>query len=348
MKQRNRSIDIMKGIGILLVVIGHLVYGTSYPFRLIFSFHMPLFFLISGYNTKPTLGDRKFLPLVYKKALGLLVPSMVYANLYHYFDMGHLAYLEVIRKNPLAFVIPVDEWFLTSLFASGLLLWFYVKLESKIKTHGSQFLLGGMVFASSILIALSPAVQGPINSINGYLPFRLGTTTMIAFGFQLIGYFIRNKTGLTDWMDNHSFNEGELAFVIALGVLAGWYTYFNTGVNVSAMLFGKNMVVFYLVALYWCGVIYRLSGWLGRYNLRSVDLLVYLGSVSLYIYIGHGILSRVFKQIVFILWGVAWEPMSTLPWQFAVLYFFLYLLILLPTFYGVGWIRSKLQVKLNN
>lgn len=45
-KQRDISIDIAKGIGIILVVYGHLACPVA---REIFLFHMPLFFLLSGY-----------------------------------------------------------------------------------------------------------------------------------------------------------------------------------------------------------------------------------------------------------------------------------------------------------
>lgn len=47
---RNIEFDIMKGIGILLMIIGHL---TPFITNVIFSFHMPLFFIISGYFFKP-------------------------------------------------------------------------------------------------------------------------------------------------------------------------------------------------------------------------------------------------------------------------------------------------------
>lgn len=50
---RDKVLDITKGIAIILVVIGH-NYMISVPIRhLIYSFHMPLFFLISGYLYKP-------------------------------------------------------------------------------------------------------------------------------------------------------------------------------------------------------------------------------------------------------------------------------------------------------
>ena len=51
MKERDITIDILKGIGITLMVVGH----SGCPKLLesiIYSFHMPLFFLASGYFFK--------------------------------------------------------------------------------------------------------------------------------------------------------------------------------------------------------------------------------------------------------------------------------------------------------
>lgn len=46
--QRIETLDIAKGLGIILVVIGHFMSMASYPGKVIYSFHMPLFFFISG------------------------------------------------------------------------------------------------------------------------------------------------------------------------------------------------------------------------------------------------------------------------------------------------------------
>lgn len=57
--ERIKDIDIAKGIGILLVIIGH-SFPESYIQRLCYCFHMPLFFFISGlcYNhLNTTLGN---------------------------------------------------------------------------------------------------------------------------------------------------------------------------------------------------------------------------------------------------------------------------------------------------
>ncbi|WP_411740358.1 acyltransferase family protein [Pseudomonas sp. BF-B-26] len=48
MKERNFSVDVLRGIGILLVVSGHASSGSSMNVFAPYSFHMPLFFFISG------------------------------------------------------------------------------------------------------------------------------------------------------------------------------------------------------------------------------------------------------------------------------------------------------------
>ena len=50
---RNPIFDIMKGFGILLVIAGHMRGVNAYLYQFIFSFHMPLFFVLSGYFYKP-------------------------------------------------------------------------------------------------------------------------------------------------------------------------------------------------------------------------------------------------------------------------------------------------------
>lgn len=49
---RDRAIDIAKGIGIILMVIGHFDDLGRVTSHLIYSFHMPLFFIFSGYFFK--------------------------------------------------------------------------------------------------------------------------------------------------------------------------------------------------------------------------------------------------------------------------------------------------------
>ena len=77
--QRLQHIDFMKGVAIFLVVLGH-VYQFSLNncgtmFKFIYLFHMPFFFMLSGYfayRTNLTLYHFK------KKTVRLLVPFLVW------------------------------------------------------------------------------------------------------------------------------------------------------------------------------------------------------------------------------------------------------------------------------
>lgn len=61
-------VDISKGIGIILVVAGHVFQEQS---RYIYWFHIPLFFFLSGYLYNPQIDFRSYLK---KKVRSLLVP----------------------------------------------------------------------------------------------------------------------------------------------------------------------------------------------------------------------------------------------------------------------------------
>ena len=46
---RSNVIDVFKGLGILLVILGHAWGVPNILQKLIYSFHMPAFFILSGY-----------------------------------------------------------------------------------------------------------------------------------------------------------------------------------------------------------------------------------------------------------------------------------------------------------
>lgn len=88
-KQASRLswLDVLKGMGIVLVVIGH-IYSNRIVFYWLYSFHMPLFFLAAGwvYKEKPILTDIK------RRIQTIVVP---------YFSFGFLVllYWQVIERR---------------------------------------------------------------------------------------------------------------------------------------------------------------------------------------------------------------------------------------------------------
>lgn len=66
-------IDIAKGIAIILVIVGHTVPNPSPLRHAIFSFHMPVFFILAGYTFRP----KPWRELLSGSVSRLLVPYLV-------------------------------------------------------------------------------------------------------------------------------------------------------------------------------------------------------------------------------------------------------------------------------
>lgn len=75
---RIEYIDLAKGVGIILVVIGHSISGIGYKF--IYSFHMPLFFFLSGmcFSIEKYPYFASFLA---KRAKQILVPCFFFTSI---------------------------------------------------------------------------------------------------------------------------------------------------------------------------------------------------------------------------------------------------------------------------
>ena len=68
-------IDILKGIGVVLMILGHMHFCDDIFNKYIFGFHMPLFFIISGflYQKPDSIHDT-----LVKKSKTLLVPYLFF------------------------------------------------------------------------------------------------------------------------------------------------------------------------------------------------------------------------------------------------------------------------------
>ncbi|MBR6125260.1 acyltransferase family protein [Candidatus Saccharibacteria bacterium] len=88
---RDSTFDILKGITILLVIIGHCYIPKTYG-HLIGSFHMPLFFLISGYFSLKPISKENLL----RDFKRLLVPYFFFSSIIClvalFIDISHYSY----------------------------------------------------------------------------------------------------------------------------------------------------------------------------------------------------------------------------------------------------------------
>ncbi len=124
---RNERADFLRGIAMLLVVLGHTVSGTvvegesSLLWNIICSLQMPLFVLISGYITRysrPITGRRDFANLLLRRTLSYLLPFGVWTFLVRGLICGEYKYLDL---KWLLWNMDSGYWFLFSLWTISIL-----------------------------------------------------------------------------------------------------------------------------------------------------------------------------------------------------------------------------------
>lgn len=172
--KRNNTLDMLKGIGIFLVVLGHATFVNNKIITYIFSFHLPLFFIVSGIlmrlaDDKKTLENTSsdvslnffdsFKVFVSKKLRTIIVPYCIFSIFYTVIDFISV-YLKQISFNDLkinavctlSFAGSGPLWFLPTLFVSEVILFLIVGV-SRIKNNktDTDMLL---VFGVGIVTAL--------------------------------------------------------------------------------------------------------------------------------------------------------------------------------------------------
>jgi fucose 4-O-acetylase-like acetyltransferase len=130
--KRVEYVDIAKGIGIVLVVMGHNDFALISPFahKLIYSFHMPMFFFMSGMFFKPDMPFWIF----FKHRCNRVLKPFLAIILLIYFASISLSKVGIIMANRRLlkamygngyYLDWVQLWFLPHLFAVSLLAYFF-------------------------------------------------------------------------------------------------------------------------------------------------------------------------------------------------------------------------------
>ena len=100
-------LDIAKGISIICIILGHL--DSSPINRVVFTFHVPIFFLISGYFVDNKL---KILDFIKNKAKRLLIPYYITCLVIILLAVYWALYLGTIKGT-------LIYWLKASLYAAG-------------------------------------------------------------------------------------------------------------------------------------------------------------------------------------------------------------------------------------
>jgi fucose 4-O-acetylase-like acetyltransferase len=165
-KSRKLSIDALRGIGIIFMVLGHCTIGNS-PLltNFIFSFHMPLFFLVSGYLYK----NKPFSIILQSNYKRVIMPYLITAMVIGIFFLckdGILGLLDwllsIILANGSGTVFHLKErhvgplWFLVAYFIAQIFLYLIIKIKGKEYQFISLVLLFVLSFIIKNKIGLLP------------------------------------------------------------------------------------------------------------------------------------------------------------------------------------------------
>lgn len=188
-KTRLTYIDIARGIAILLVVIGHmnqfyrnnLDISNPQMLSFIYTFHMPLFFIISGMLfSEKSFKDVSFTKFLIKKIKTLIVPYLfldITGGLFNVFAYSDATIINIknVVVNTLTLHCNVGaNWFISALFIGEIILYFFMKFYTPIYKY----------------IAWIPFLL-----INVFYPFshwiNIFVRGIIAFTFILLGYYLK-------------------------------------------------------------------------------------------------------------------------------------------------------------
>lgn len=130
-RERIIYIDKLRGLAIFFVVLGHIMesmrLSSNIILDFIYSFHMPLFFFISGFLVNNNINDKKTLfSFMLKKTQTLMIPFFIWIGLFSLY-VANSYYDSLFHHSKMGY------WFLQTLFELFLLNSCLQYLFSKIK-----------------------------------------------------------------------------------------------------------------------------------------------------------------------------------------------------------------------
>lgn len=117
-------IDIAKALGIFLVILGHIVSSNTLCKEILYAFHMPLFFLLSGalIKEKEIYDAETWRTFLKKRFSQLMIPYLLFGLIYASFSFKNLAFLLYGTREALIHAGSLTSlWFLPVLFIANII-----------------------------------------------------------------------------------------------------------------------------------------------------------------------------------------------------------------------------------
>ena len=301
-RKRDVLPDLLKGFGIILVVLGHCIqasYGEGDTFfedklyQLIYSFHMPLFMVVSGYYAWNSI-HRAVIPqerwkMIKKKCVYLITPNVAWKLIEYLYLFATGAYVYsgrgVLVKEVIIGIL-TNFWFLWAVFYSFLLVCLmHYKFHDSIWMYVLVFI--AMFFTPDGLGLMACKYVLPYYLIGFYVNkhknFLLAKTAVLGDERRRKGaaFFV---SGILFFVLMSFFNVDSFVYLTGYKLIGKDY-WVQLRIDVYRFLVGLCGIVF--LSLFWSILLNLCGQW--KIGMR---LLAYLGTKGMGIYIVAGIPMR--------------------------------------------------------
>lgn len=280
--------DAAKGLGILLVLYGHISFVPDRMADFIYAFHMPLFMVLSGYFWK-FRAEQKWIAVVAKEAKSLVLPFILFwlATWIFWLAKSFALHREILWWRPVVgLVYGVDG--LPHWLESNAVLWFFPFLFSLRVSYDAWMRIQGKsrwwIFGLAVV-----AAGFWLSQIRWRLPWSMDYA-LYAWPWFLFGQFLKSKSfgERRTW----EFSFIGLALLVVLGVLSAFdfvpRMVWNGGTLLPAW--------FYLPTAL-CGIMGVLFL---RFPQKVTEILAYIGRRTLWIFAMH----LAFYSVISAVWTV--------------------------------------------
>lgn len=282
-------IDIAKGMGIILVVAGHLLPEGNYLRAIIYSFHMPLFFFLSGYflgqdknsvSLKESIRKQKKL---FRKYIGysvafILFDYIIRTNLLHEIEKSQVIW--DVYKTITLYGINV-LWFIPALCIAKILSQTVInKLGVKKGTVFSVIVFLIVALTSNYLSI--EVMAKSVGRLAIYFPLVTALRSFSMMCFVILGCLFRLMA--CQLLQNcHKYNLGLCGLVCV--ALISFCTLKNDAVDIHFLQMGKPILTF-ISSLSGCLFVVILS-MMTEKTIIAKQILCFYGQNSLFIMVIH-------------------------------------------------------------
>lgn len=257
-QQRIEAVDILRGIGIIIMIMGHIGFGDTFDLY-IHAFHMPLFFFVSGYFVSEESVSSEL--YIVKKGRTLLIPYYAFASIFivikfileygkdvDWMEQFYRIFFYPTAGMPIAGAL----WFLMALFWSDVIFHFLHKLFYK-----NDWILWG----ASLIVGM---IGMAVSSIRGIrFPWALDAA-MTGVSFLGTAYFMKQKK--ETFMVRNLFRMKFPIFLLS-AIVNGYLIFYNGMINMRKGEY-SILPLTYLNAILAILLFWNIASWIE--NLKNI------------------------------------------------------------------------------